>query len=68
MTEQERVLGPFRCPKCGTVTSADRKFCTECGEGLDVECPGCGATWRFMYTYPFCPECGAKTKSKARHN
>jgi len=62
MTEQ--AMEPFRCPKCGTVTSGDRKFCSECGEALDIECPECGATWRYMFSYLFCPLCGAKVKKK----
>jgi len=64
MTEQAQNLGPFRCPKCGTVTSGDLKFCSECGEALDIECPECGVTWRYMYSYIFCPSCGAKVKKK----
>ena len=64
MAEQAQNLGPFRCPKCGTTTSADCSFCSVCGEALDIECPECGATWRFIYNYTFCPSCGAKVKSK----
>jgi len=62
--QQEKKLGPFRCPKCGTPTSGHLKFCSECGEPLDKECPECGATWRHMYSYTFCPSCGAKTKRR----
>lgn len=64
MVEQTQNLGPFRCPKCGTATSADCSFCPVCGEALDIECLECGATWRFIYNYAFCPSCGAKFKSK----
>lgn len=64
MVEQERSLGPFRCPKCGTVTSGNLSFCSECGEPLDIECQECGTTWRYMYSYAFCPSCGAKLKKQ----
>jgi len=61
---EKQALGPFRCPKCGTVTSGDLKFCSECGEALDIECSECGVTWRHMYSYSFCPSCGAKIKRR----
>lgn len=64
MAEQAKTLGAFRCSKCGTVTSGDLKFCSECGEPLDKECPECGARWRHIYSYTFCPSCGAKTKRR----
>ena len=64
MAEQAKTLGAFRCPKCGTVTSGGLKFCSECGESLEIECPECGATWRHIYSYTFCPSCGAKTKRR----
>jgi len=60
----EQGLGAYRCPKCGTVTGGDRKFCSECGKELDIECPECGAIWRYMYNYTFCPSCGVKVKKK----
>lgn len=56
--------GPMRCPKCGAVTWGNLKFCSECGENLNITCPGCGATWRYYYYYAYCPECGAKTGQK----
>jgi len=57
-------IGAFRCPKCGTVTSANLKFCSECGEALDIECVDCGEVWRYLYSYAFCPSCGSKIKKK----
>ncbi len=54
----------FRCTRCGNVTWGDLQFCSECGQSLTISCPGCGATWRYMYEYPFCPSCGAKTGQK----
>ena len=61
MTEPGESRGSFRCPRCGATTWGDLNFCQECGQDLYIECPGCGATWRFMYEYPYCPGCGAKT-------
>ena len=56
--------GPFRCPRCGSITGGGLKYCPECGEKLTIECPGCGGTWRFYYYYPYCPECGTKSSQK----
>ena len=53
--------GSFRCPRCGAPTWGELSFCQQCGEPLDRQCPECGATWRYMYEYPYCPSCGAKT-------
>jgi len=64
MSERAQALGAFRCPKCGTLTSGGLKFCSECGEPLDIECQECGATWRYMYGYTFCPSCGANLKRR----
>ena len=61
MPETGESKGPFKCPRCGATTWGDLNFCQACGQDLYVECPGCGATWRFMYEYPYCPSCGAKT-------
>lgn len=52
--------GPFRCPKCGSVTWGQLQHCPECGESLTVECSECGGTWRYIYDYTYCPSCGAK--------
>ena len=51
----------FKCPNCGETTWGNLKFCQECGQKLDRECSKCGATWRYFYEYPYCPECGTKT-------
>ncbi len=61
----EEPKGPFRCPRCGAPTWGDLNYCEQCGQALNVECPSCGATWRYMYEYPYCPSCGAKTGQKA---
>lgn len=62
--EKALPKGPFRCPRCGSATSGDLKFCSQCGEPLDIECQECGAKWRYIYGYTFCPFCGAKLKKK----
>lgn len=51
-------MSAFKCPKCGKTTSGNEKFCNECGQALNIKCPGCAETWRFMYDYKFCPSCG----------
>ena len=48
----------FNCPKCGKVTGGNEKFCSDCGQPLNIQCPACGETWRFMFEYRFCPSCG----------
>jgi len=52
----------FRCPTCESPTWGDLKFCPKCGEPLDISCPGCGFTIRYIQaeTYIFCPKCGVK--------
>jgi rRNA maturation endonuclease Nob1 len=58
--------GPFKCPKCKKTSWGDLKHCPNCGESLMIEC-SCGASWRYIYDYKFCPSCGAKVeKEKAR--
>lgn len=58
-------MNAFNCPKCGESTSGKDKFCNECGEPLDISCPQCGNTWRFMFHYKFCPSCGYNMKPAA---
>jgi class 3 adenylate cyclase/tetratricopeptide (TPR) repeat protein len=44
------------CSACGTENRPGRRFCSNCGAGLEVRCAGCGAT-----NEPgdrFCGECG----------
>lgn len=52
--------GAFKCPRCGAATWGNLKFCQECGQYLNVECPGCGATWRYIHERSYCPSCGTK--------
>lgn len=55
-------MNAFKCPKCGKLTGGNEKFCIECGQPLNVICPECGETWRFMFEYKFCPGCGHNMK------
>jgi len=64
MKQSREKIGPFRCPRCGTVTAGNLQFCSECGLSLNIECEECGATWRYYYEYTFCPSCGARIKKK----
>lgn len=48
----------FKCANCGKTTGGNEKFCMECGQPLNVICPDCGETWRFMFERKFCPTCG----------
>jgi len=50
----------FKCPKCGTTTWGNLKYCPNCGEPFTITCPECGYRWRYMYEYKFCPSCGVK--------
>jgi class 3 adenylate cyclase/tetratricopeptide (TPR) repeat protein len=45
------------CPRCGTENTPGRKFCGECGAGLQLGCPSCGAA--IEPGTKFCGECGA---------
>jgi len=56
--------GPFRCPGCKKATSGDLRHCPNCGEALVTTCSGCGASWRYMYEYKFCPSCGTKAEKE----
>jgi predicted amidophosphoribosyltransferase len=31
------------CPSCGHENRAGRKFCVQCGAGIELACPSCGA-------------------------
>ena len=48
----------MRCTKCGTESTAGRKFCSECGTLLPRGCPHCGAD--NAPAAKFCGECGAQ--------
>ena len=53
----------MNCPKCGTENSAGRKFCGECGAGLERACSACGSA--VEAGTKFCGECGASLVSAA---
>jgi len=55
-------MSAFKCPKCGKTTGGKEKFCIDCGQPLNISCPECGETWRFMFEYKFCPGCGHSMK------
>lgn len=57
--------GAFRCPRCGQTTSGATKNCPECGQGLTLECSDCGHSWRHIYEYKFCPNCGKRVAKLA---
>ncbi len=48
----------YKCPSCSKTTGGNEKFCIACGTALDIKCPNCEHTWRYMYEYKFCPNCG----------
>lgn len=52
--------GAFKCPRCGATTWGALNNCSECGEPLNVECPECGETWRYIHERSYCPSCGTK--------
>src|SRR5882757_7242963 len=44
------------CSACGAENRSGRRFCAQCGTGLELQCPSCGAA-----NEPgdrFCGECG----------
>lgn len=57
-------MNTFRCPKCGKPTGSNENFCIDCGQPLNTICPQCGNTWRHMFSYQFCPECGYDMRKK----
>jgi class 3 adenylate cyclase len=44
------------CPSCGHENRAGRRFCVQCGAGLEFACPSCGAGAEPGER--FCGECG----------
>src|SRR5437899_2664654 len=44
------------CSACGTENRAGRRFCSNCGAGLELRCAGCGATNEAGDR--FCGDCG----------
>jgi predicted RNA-binding Zn-ribbon protein involved in translation (DUF1610 family) len=63
--KKEENMSAFKCPKCGKLTGGNEKFCIECGQPLNITCPECGESWRFMFEYKFCPGCGHNMKKTA---
>ena len=51
------------CPNCGTENRAGRRFCSECGGGLEVACPSCGTG--NDPTDKFCGSCGTSLAAGA---
>jgi len=47
----------MRCPSCGHVNRADRRFCVECGSRLGYACASCGL--EYEPGEKFCGQCGA---------
>src|SRR6266478_5690440 len=53
----------MRCTKCGTESTASRKFCAACGSALSRRCPKCGA--ENAPSSAFCEDCGAALAGNA---
>lgn len=59
-----------KCPKCGASIPAGSKFCSECGQKIEIVkdnsiiCPWCGKN---VQAGKFCPECGHKIVSVCRN-
>src|SRR5713226_9064657 len=53
----------MRCTKCGTESTASRKFCAACGSPLSRRCPKCGAENAPSSAY--CEDCGAALAGNA---
>jgi rRNA maturation endonuclease Nob1 len=61
-------MNAFKCPGCGNATWGNLKYCPICGQSLDIKCPDCGYSQRYMYAvnHSFCPDCGAKLNTKTK--
>jgi len=55
-------MDAYKYPKCGKVAGGKEKFCIDCGQSLNITCPACDETGRFMFDYKFCPTCGYNMK------
>jgi len=55
----------MKCPRCSHDNRDTAKFCSECGQKLELKCPHCGA--ELKSASKFCDECGTRlsTGSKA---
>jgi hypothetical protein len=51
-------MNAFKCPNCTKSTMGWENYCVDCGYPLNVECPECGESWRYMFIYEHCPNCG----------
>src|SRR5262245_62074793 len=47
----------MRCPSCHHDNRSDRRFCTQCGSKLPMQCRSCGAS--IEIGEKFCGGCGA---------
>jgi hypothetical protein len=57
--------GPVRCSRCGVANRAGAKFCTGCGQALEVRtCPHCGGQV-LESVARFCPHCGGRLEIPA---
>jgi class 3 adenylate cyclase len=50
----------MQCPKCDSENREEAKFCSECGEKLELKCPKCGN--EIKPSSKFCDECGHNLK------
>ena len=48
---------PVACPECGKVNSADKRYCTSCGQSLKIDCILCHTANKIGTVY--CLNCGA---------
>ena len=52
------------CPNCRTENREGAKFCSECGENLEITCPQCGKVTGLASK--FCDECGSRLGKTAK--
>ncbi|MBE6522079.1 MAG: SPFH domain-containing protein [Thermoplasmata archaeon] len=55
--QQPQNPGTVKC-SCGAVLPAGSKFCSQCGQKLNLFCPNCGN--KLLPGVKFCSECGSK--------
>lgn len=51
-------MSAYKCPNCGKSTMGWENYCVDCGEHLNTICPECSKTWRYVFIYNYCPNCG----------